>query len=263
MPKPDITPGSPCWIDLMTTDPAASQNFYNQLFGWTYETGDEEKYGGYTIASKDGAMVAGLMKNDGTSGYPDMWSTYLRVEDINATSEAAAANGGQVFLAPMEVPEQGYMGMVGDSSGAAVGLWQFGGHTGFQLQGETGAPVWHELLTRDYDGAVKFYQDVFGWETDVMSDTPEMRYTTLGSGDNARAGIFDASGFLPEGVPSNWRVYFGVDDADATIALAQELGGAVVSPAEDTPFGRMATLTDPTGAMFLIAQELPAAAPEA
>ena len=73
---------------------------------------------------------------------------------------------------------------------------------GYELAAEPGAPVWHELHTKDYDKAVKFYQDVFGWDTAVLSDTPEFRYTTLGAGDAAKAGILDASGFLPEGVPS-------------------------------------------------------------
>ena len=41
MPKPDITPGAPCWIDLMTSDTEKAKTFYNALFGWTYETGDE------------------------------------------------------------------------------------------------------------------------------------------------------------------------------------------------------------------------------
>ncbi|MFD1214122.1 VOC family protein [Arthrobacter sp. GCM10027362] len=259
MPTPDIAPGAPCWIDLMTSDPERAQNFYAELFGWTYETGDEEKYGGYVMAFKNGQPVAGLMKNDGQSGYPDAWNTYLRVEDIESVTDAAASHGGQVFVAPMEVPEQGRMAMLGDPGGAAVGLWQFGGHTGFKIHDESGAPVWHELHTRDYPATVKFYQDVFGWNTDVMSDTPEFRYTTLGAGDDAAAGIMDASAFLPEGVPSSWQVYFGVDNADATVEKALALGGQLVQAAEDTPFGRMATLTDPTGATFKINEVKPAA----
>jgi uncharacterized protein len=254
MPKPDITPGSPCWIDLMTSDTQKARDFYAQLFGWTYETGDQEKYGGYITAFKDGQMVAGMMHNDGQAGYPDVWTTYLRVEDINAVIDATTTAGGQVFMSPMEVPEQGKMAMIGDAGGAAIGLWQFGGHTGYQLQGEPGTPVWHELHTRDYPATVKFYQDVLGWDTAVMSDTPEFKYTTLGEGDNARAGIMDSSSFLPEGVPANWQVYFGVENADATIEKALSMGGQLVQPAEDTPFGRMATLADPTGTMFKISQ---------
>ncbi len=257
MPKPDITAGDPCWIDLMTSDPEKAKDFYTGLFGWSYETGDAEKYGGYIMAFKNGAPVAGMMKNEGDSGYPDVWTTYLRVKDINATADAAAAQGGQIFLPPMEVPEQGHMAMLGDAGGAAVGAWQFGGHTGFHLLADPGSPAWFELLTRDYDASVKFYQDVFGWNTAVMSDTPEFRYTTLGAGDDSKAGIMDAAGFLPEGVPANWQVYFAVENADATIETAQSLGGRIIQAAEDTPFGRMATLTDPTGSIFKITQPIP------
>ncbi|MDN3935609.1 VOC family protein [Arthrobacter sp. YD4] len=257
MPKPDINPGDPCWIDLMTSDPDKAKDFYNQLFGWTYETGDAEMYGGYIMAFKNEAPVAGIMKNDADSGYPDVWTTYLRVQDIDATANAATGHGGQIYLPPMDVPEQGRMAMLGDAGGAAVGAWQFGGHVGFQLVADPGSPAWFEVLTRDYDASVKFYQDVFGWTTTVLSDTPEFRYTTLGTGDESKAGILDAASFLPESVPSNWQVYFAVENADATIDTALALGGRVVQAAEDTPFGRMATLTDPTGSIFKITQPLP------
>jgi predicted enzyme related to lactoylglutathione lyase len=60
----------------------------------------------------------------------------------------------------------------------------------------------------------------------------------------------DASAFLPEGVPAHWSVYFGVDDADAALARIVDLGGAIVMAAEDTPYGRLATATDPNGAQF-------------
>ncbi|MGW6174221.1 VOC family protein [Arthrobacter sp. NPDC055138] len=256
MPKPTFSPGAPCWVDLMTSDPEKAKQFYTELFGWTYEVGDQEKYGGYTTALKDGQSVAGIMQSQ-DSGYPDVWSTYLRVEDIDAATRAAEAHGGQVHMPPMEVPEQGKMAMIGDAGGAAVGLWEFAGHTGYQLAAEPGSPAWHELFTRDYPATVKFYQEVFGWDTEVMSDTDDFRYTTLGSGENATAGIMDATAWLPEGVPAHWRVYFTVENTDATVEKATALGGSVVQPAEDTPFGRMATLTDPTGATFLVAQDMP------
>lgn len=254
MSTTEIPAGAPCWIDLMTSDPAKAREFYTALFGWTYEEGDQEKYGGYIMAFKDGKSVAGLMHRTEDSGYPDIWSTYLRVDDIDATVAAATEAGGVSFMPPMEVPEQGKMAMLGDPSGAAVGVWEFGGHTGFQTHDVPGAAVWHELHSKNYQAAVKFYQDVFGWNTSVMSDTPEFRYTTLGEGREALAGIIDASVYLPDQVPSNWQVYFQVDDADATIATALTLGATIVNPAEDSPFGRIAGLSDPTGAMFKLCQ---------
>ncbi|MET3350811.1 UNVERIFIED_ORG: putative enzyme related to lactoylglutathione lyase [Arthrobacter sp. UYEF1] len=253
MPAPEITPGAPCWIDLMTSDIATARRFYGELFGWQYETGDAEKYGGYTTARKNGKTVAGLMQKDpDQSGMPDVWSTYLRSNDAEATASAVTANGGQVHMPPMDVPEQGHMAIFGDAAGAAIGAWQPREMKGYEIVAEPGAAAWHELHTKDYDTAVKFYQVVFGWDTDVMSDAPEFRYTTLGAGDSAKAGIMDASGYLPADVPSNWQVYFNVEDADASIEKAVSLGATVIDGPEDSPFGRLASLADPTGAMFKI-----------
>lgn len=99
---------------------------------------------------------------------------------------------------------------------------------------------------------MQFYRDAFGWDTHVASDTDDFRYTTLGEGENQQAGIMDIAGFPAEEFPVGWSIYFVAHDADATIAKAVELGGAVVRPAEDSPFGRLATLSDPTGAQFKI-----------
>jgi predicted enzyme related to lactoylglutathione lyase len=252
MPERDISsPGAPCWIDLFTSDPEKSQAFYGQLFGWTAADPNEE-FGGYTNLSKDGKLVAGCMKNDGQSGQPDGWSTYLVAPDIQATSDTATANGGQVMVPPMQVGDLGTMAVFTDVGNAGIGAWQPGDHKGFAIANQPGAPAWFELQTRDYEASVRFYRDVFKWDTRVAGDTDEFRYTTFREGDDALAGIMDASGFLPEGVPASWSVYFAVEDADKTLAEVSELGGSTVMAAEDTPFGRLATATDSTGALFRI-----------
>jgi len=245
--------GAPCWIDLFTSDPDKSRSFYGELFGWTSQEAGEE-YGGYINFSKDGLPVAGAMRNDGQSGTPDVWSVYLATEDAKATADAAAADGGQVLVPPMDVSEQGTMALVTDAGGAAIGIWQPGLHRGFGVLAEPGTPAWFELLTRDYDASVEFYRQVFGWDTHVASDTPELRYTTLGEGESQAAGIMDASAFLPDGVPAHWSIYFAVEDADAALAKIVELGGTIVQPAEDTPYGRLAQAADPTGALFKLIQ---------
>jgi predicted enzyme related to lactoylglutathione lyase len=150
----------------------------------------------------------------------------------------------------MDVADLGSMAVVADPSGAAIGIWQPGRHQGFGVVGEPGSPSWFELHTRDYQASVSFYQEVFGWDTHVLSDTPEFRYTTLGHGEQALAGIMDAASFLPDGVPAHWSVYFGVEDTDAALAQIVDLGGSVTRIAEDTPYGRLAAAIDPTGAQF-------------
>ncbi len=66
----------------------------------------------------------------------------------------------------------------------------------------------------------------------------------------------DASGFLPEGVPAGWSVYFRVADADHALSEVVALGGEVLMGAEDTPYGRLATAADPTGAVFKLVHRL-------
>ena len=80
--------------------------------------------------------------------------------------------------------------------------------------------------------------------------SPDAATYTTKLGEEIFAGIMDASGFLPDGVPAQWSVYFGVDDSDAALAKIVDLGGSIVTPAEDTPYGRLATAADATGAIF-------------
>jgi predicted enzyme related to lactoylglutathione lyase len=256
VPKRDSAPiGAPCWIDLMTSDTAKSRKFYGDLFGWTSEDAGEE-YGGYINFHKDGVPVAGLMQSTPDMGVANVWSVYLATDDAEKTVEAAVANGGQVIVPAMAVLELGSMAVITDAGQAAVGMWQPGLHKGMGIIGEPNAPSWFELHTRDYDASVRFYRDVFKWDTHEVSNTPEFRYTTLGEGENQQAGIMDASAFLPSGVPAHWSIYFGVENADAALAKIKKLGGATVLPAEDTPYGRLATASDATGSVFKLHQPL-------
>ena len=57
------------------------------------------------------------------------------------------------------------------------------------------------------------------------------------------------------GVPPAWQSYVTVQDADAAVARAKELGGGAHTDAFDVmEVGRMAVLQDPQGAYFMIWQ---------
>ncbi|HWF69444.1 MAG TPA: VOC family protein [Mycobacterium sp.] len=250
MPIRDGAPlGAPCWLDLTSSNVQRAQDFYGTVFGWAFESAGPD-YGGYINAAKDGHPVAGLMANPPESATPDHWATYFHTADINARVSALTAAGGSCFIGPMEVPTKGHMSLAIDPPGAAFGLWQPLEHRGFELIGEAGAPVWHQLTTRDYRAAVDFYREVFGWQTEQISDTDEFRYTTAWFGDQQLLGVMDGAGILPDGVPSTWTTFFGAADVDKTLQLITDHGGAVLRPAEDTPYGRLAAATDPTGSAF-------------
>jgi uncharacterized protein len=250
MPLRDTAPvGAPCWVDLFTSDTQRAIDFYSAILGWVALPANDE-FGGYFNFTRDGHLVAGCMRNDGSTGAPDAWSVYLATDDAIATADAAATHGAQILVPTMAVGDLGSMALLADVGGAAIGMWQPGLHKGFGVLGEPGSPCWFELHTRDYDASVQFYREVFHWDAHAMSDTADFRYTTLGIGDDALAGIMDSAAFLPAGVSASWQVYFGVDNVDAAMATTVELGGSILQAAEDTPYGRLAQVSDPMGGVF-------------
>jgi predicted enzyme related to lactoylglutathione lyase len=180
------------------------------------------------------------------------WKTYLNTNDIEKAVKAAEAASAQVIVPAMAVAELGIQAVLVDPTGAVVGAWQPGTFPGFTLLEVHGAPSWSELLTRDFSTAIDFYSSVFHWDTKVEADTDEFRYSTMRNpdGEGELAGVMDASAFLPEGQPAHWSNFWHTDDTDATIATLTRLGGSVVMAAQDTPYGRLATVADPAGAVF-------------
>ncbi len=252
MPTRDRAPiGSPCWTDLWTSDVEGSRAFYAALFGWEAQEPSPE-FGGYFMFTRDGVPVAGAMGDMGGMPAQDIWKVYLDTDDITKTVEAAAANGAEIIAGEMPVADLGTQAVLIDPTGAHLGTWEAGTFPGFTVLNEHGAPSWFELHTRDYSTALGFYRSVFGWETDTVGDSDQFRYSTMRDpgGGGELAGIMDASAFLPDGVAAHWSVYWEVDDVDTTVTKVKTLGGSVVMDAETTPYGRLATVTDPAGAPF-------------
>ncbi|MDJ0323857.1 VOC family protein [Cryobacterium sp. PH31-AA6] len=252
MPARDATRfGEPCWADLLTSDPDGAREFYGRLFGWTAVESSMEGSDYVTFRHGD-ADVAGMAVQMPDSESPDVWSIYLAVEDVDASTVAARAAGGQVLAEPMNIGSMGRMAILSDPTGATVGLWQPIDFTGFGVIGEVGTPLWHELNTLDYPAAVAFYEKAFGWTPSVLSDTDEFRYSTIGAEGAMVAGIFDASAHLPAGMPSHWQLYLGVADVAAAAALVTELGGTVLQEPWSAEFGTFSRVADRTGAMFVL-----------
>ena len=244
--------GAPCWADLWTSDVEGSGRFYGELFGWEAQEPSEE-FGGYFMFTREGVPVAGGMGDMGEMKANNEWKIYLNTDDITKTVAAAEAASGQVVVPVMEVADLGIQAVFTDPTGAVVGAWQAGTFPGFTVLEVHGAPSWSELHTSDFPTAIDFYTSVFHWETKVEGDSDEFRYSTMRNpdGEGELAGVMDASGWLAAGgQTSSWAMYWHTDDTRASIAAVKKLGGSVVHEAEDTPYGTLAAVADPAGALF-------------
>ncbi len=245
-------PGTPSWLDLTTTDMDGAKAFYGGLFGWDFFTEPDPEAGGYTMAMLNGKAAAAMMPQPQEQidmGIPACWNLYATVGDIDAAVGAAAAAGGGVMMAPMDVFTAGRMAVITDPAGAVLCLWQPGEAIGSEVVNEAGAFTWAELQTSDQAAAADFYGAVLGMTAEVMDMGPMGTMTGLKVAGKDVASAMDIQG---DGVPPHWGAYFGVADTDAAVARVAELGGSVLVAPMDIPPGRMAVLADNVGAVFSI-----------
>ena len=114
-----------------------------------------------------------------------------------------------------------------------------------------GTFCWPELMTTDQAGAKTFYGSLFGWTVNdiPMPDSPPYTIFQL-NGKSVGAAYTLPAEMQKQGIPSYWGAYIAVDNADATVKKAKELGAKVLMEPMDVmgDLGRMAAMQDPTGA---------------
>ena len=240
--------GAPAWLDVTTPDLDAAKEFYAGLLGWTFTAGYEE-FGGYCLAEVDGLAAAGMAP--AMEGVPPMWTLYFASEDTRATAEAVKAAGGSLLSDVMDIGDSGTMVVAADPAGAAFGVWQAKDMSGYAVYNEPGGLAWEDLRSSDPDASKAFYADVLGWDLHPLAEAGPDYATFHLAGDEAPLG--GVGGMMGmDGFPSHWIVYFGVADVDAAVGYVEAHDGHLLSPGFDTPFGRMAAVTDPWGASFWV-----------
>jgi predicted enzyme related to lactoylglutathione lyase len=239
-----------CWVEMHAKDHAAARRFYGELFGWSFEEMDLPE-GSYTIAKVGGRQVAGVLTQPADrKGAPSLWVSYVAVDDVKASTEAAVSLGAAVVVEPKALGP-GTFSVLGDPTGAIILLWHATRQMNPFLYGEPGALTWNELVTSNTDVAQRFYTRLFGWTAEVQQ-MPNLTYTVFKSGTTSVAGLLPQPEAM-KGALSMWAAYFAVSDADAACAAAVRLGAKVLMPLVDLPdVGRFGWLQDPQGAAFAI-----------
>lgn len=113
------------WHELVTPDQRASGHFFRELLNWTSREVDAGSFGTYTLFQANGRDVAGMMNpTPDTPVKGSYWHQYISVADIEGCARRAVALGGQVLVAPHEVPEFGRVCAIADPTGAIAHLVQ-------------------------------------------------------------------------------------------------------------------------------------------
>jgi predicted enzyme related to lactoylglutathione lyase len=246
--------GRPLWYELMTTDMAAAERFYKTVLGW----GSSPFQGSpqpYTEFKRSGDVpVAGLMTKPSDVPGPPFWSMYVGVPKLEEAAAHITRLGGRECSPVIQIPTVGRMQMMADPQGAAFYIYQ---PEKTDLPPERGAEIgeasWHELMTTDAPAAMRFYQQVFGWEpSEAMDMGPMGKYQMFNRPHGMIGGMMNKPPEMAN-VPPNWQIYFRVPDIKAAVERIKANGGQILNGPMEVPGGdEIVNAMDPQGAAFAL-----------
>ncbi|MFD9889362.1 VOC family protein [Amycolatopsis sp. NPDC059027] len=247
-----VTPGSPCWMELATSDPERSMRFYQALFGWDYRLLRDGAGQDYPVAVLAGEPVAGIRVQ---RQVVRDWTPYLAAPDLAGTAYQVSELGGTLLEThPHVVPGVGAKALADDPGGATVGLASPAADWAF-VAGEPGTLVWLEFVTHRAHQADRFYQRLFGYEQRQFGDGRDVDYMVYtANGDSVLGRVRMAPG-TPDDVPPRWIAHFAVDPDhgfDHTLHQARSLGAKLRFRPYTSALGKVAVLSDPLGTRFAI-----------
>ena len=237
-----IQDGRFVWVDLVTEDVVAAASFYSRLFGW--RAAKSGVNGEYYLFYLDGKPVAGMaaMENKDSAAPESLWLATIAVSDVNQSVTSVKAQGGKLLEGPLDAVGRGRMVLVSDSVDAPFILLGASGDSPVGRKAKVGQWHWIDLVTRDGNRARAFYMNLFGYQVKLVEASKEHQYDLFIQDKQAVAGIVELQW---EGLEDNWLPYFKVDNVDRSIESARKLGGKLILQS-----GKVAVLTDPTGAAF-------------
>jgi uncharacterized protein len=244
--------GRPVWYELMTTDTAAAEKFYKNVVGWTTVPFDGSP-SPYTVFQRSGNVgIGGLMKRPEGMNMPPFWAMYIGVPNFDEAVANIKRLGGRELSPVIDIPKVGRMQMMTDPQGAAFYILQ----PASSEERPEGAPEigdgsWHELMTTDAPAAMKFYQEVFGWQPSEAMDMGEMgTYQMFNRPHGMIGGMMNKPKELAH-VPPNWGIYFRIADINAAVDRIKANGGQILNGPMEVPGGDwIVNAMDPQGAAF-------------
>jgi uncharacterized protein len=225
--------------------------FYAELFGWSmYPVPGVD----YTLIDTlgGGGINGGIARTaDGEASV----TFYIETDDLQAILDKVNLVGGRTVTSITELAGMVTFAKLGDPDALEIGI-VLGPAESTQAIAPgpspgAGAPVdWFEVLGSDADRSQRFYGEVFGWQI----SRSEAGYLVVDT--CSPRGI---SGGIGAASQQSWAtVYASVDDVDAMLVRAVELGGSrEYGPVKVSDQLRTGALRDPAGNVFGVYHRAP------
>ena len=115
-------PGTVGWHELYANDWQTIWPFYEKLFGWTKSHPvDMGPMGTYQLFTTGGPEIGGMMTKPPQAPVP-YWNFYFVVPSVGEAEKKVLAGGGQILVAPTQVPGGGWILQARDPQGAVFAL---------------------------------------------------------------------------------------------------------------------------------------------
>jgi uncharacterized protein len=241
------------WYELITPDIEAAKVFYTKVMGWGAL--DVSAPGrAYILFTVGQAPVCGLMDLPETAkemGGKPCWVGYVNVNDVDTAAEQIARLGGAVRVPPADIPGIGRFAVFADPQSVTLALLTSLSRD-HEKPAERSAPgrvSWHELVATDWEQALAFYSEIFGWQKGSFDQGLMGTYQLFSAGGQTVGGMFTKPPTTPAPF---WLYYFYVDDIDAAMKRVVAGGGQILEAVEVPGGNWIARCTDPQGAMFAL-----------
>lgn len=246
--------GNFVWYELLTSDPEKALEFYGHVAGWKSQLFGKD----YTMLVGSQGPMGGVMKlpeQAAKMGAPPHWTSYVQVDDVEATVALTKKLGGQVYVEPSDIPTIGRFAVIADPQGASICILKPDEAMKLHDSTQPGEVCWCELLTTDPSSAFAFYVKLFGWTKSRDFDMgAHGNYLIYGLNGKDLGGIMLKPKEAP--MPSAWGYYIEVPNLAAAIERATSHGARLINGPMEVPGGaHIAQLTDPQGVFFSLHEQ--------
>ena len=239
-------PGKFIWFDLATPALKAQQEYYRDVFGWSFQSlaANQDKY---VLIMNNGRAIGGMFNAELPDGEQDgaTWISLMSVTNVDQAMQTATANGATVEVQPGHVADRGRHALFRDPAGALFGVLDSDSGDPPDDEVDIGAIFWVDLFARDIEKMAAFYVALAPYEITERDIAGQADGKFLNAHGMPRAGLVRVD---EEANRSAWVPYIRVEDVAETLKRAEAFGGfAIIRPDEEILDGDLAMFVDPQG----------------